>query len=72
MNTTASDGHRQLWRWVEQLATVFVCLDARLMGAYQVTLAELAAEGWSDPRPVRHDAEVSIADAREVAAGAVA
>jgi hypothetical protein len=72
MNTTASDRDRQLWRWVEQLATVFVCLDARLMGAYQVTLAELAAEGWSDPRPVTHDAEVSIADAREVAAGVVA
>lgn len=72
MNTAAGDGHRHLWQWLGQLTTVFVCLDARLMGAYQLTLAELAAEGSSDPRPAMHDAEVSSADARGVTAGAVA
>ena len=71
MNGTRTDGRRRLGQWLEAFAPAFVCLDSRLMGAYQVTLAELAAEGWSHPRPAAQDVEVSMADARRVAASAV-
>ena len=71
MNDTEKGGHRRLWQWLEACAPAFVCLDSRLMGAYRATLAELAAEGWSHPRPAAQDVEVSMADARRVAASAV-
>ena len=71
MNSTGNGGRRRLWQWLEALAPAFVSLDSRLMGAYQVTLAELAAEGWSQPRPAAQDVEVTMADARRVAASTV-
>ena len=71
MNSTGNGGGRRLWQWLEAFAPAFVCLDSRLMGAYQVTLVELAAEEWSHPRPAAQDVEVSMADVRRVAASAV-
>lgn len=74
MNDIRSGGRRRLSKWLEALAPAFVCLDSRLVGAYHVTLAEiaeLAAEGWSHPLPVEEDVVVRMVDARPVTGGAV-
>jgi hypothetical protein len=65
MNGTRNGGRRRLWQWLDAFAVAFVCL-----AAYQVTLAEVAAEEWTYPRPAPQDVRVSMADASRVAAGA--
>lgn len=69
MNTAMSG---RFWRACDRLLIALVCLEPRLMAAYQGTLGEIAADGRAHERPAALDIDVSISDARDAAAGAVA
>lgn len=65
-------GRRWLGRALERLLIAFVCLDPRLMAAYQATISEVAADEGNRQLPAAHDVGDSITDRRQAAAGGVA
>jgi hypothetical protein len=62
----------RFWPTSEQLLTALVCLEPRLMAAYQATLSEVVAGGRAHERIAVIEADVSVPDARSAAAGAAA
>jgi hypothetical protein len=73
MSEDVSEGGRRVLGWaLERLLIAFVCLDPRLMAAYQVTLSE-AADDRGDRQPaVAADGGDSIGDRGRAAAGVLA
>lgn len=60
-------------RAFERLLIAFVCLEPRLMAAYQISLAEVAGhEGDQERRPAPDDADGSITNPRHAAVGITA
>lgn len=63
----------RLGRALERLLIAFVCLEPRLMAAYQIALAEVAGhEGDQERRPAADDGNGSITNRRHAAAGVAA
>jgi hypothetical protein len=71
MNLKASGRRGRAWQALDWVFIRMLCIDPRLMAAYQVTLAEIAADGCIQ-RTAQHEGEVSIADTGQAAAGALA
>ena len=65
-------GRRRLGQALERLLIAFVCLDPRLMAAYQMTLSEAAVDHSNRQPAATDDAGASIRDRRQAAAGVVA
>ncbi len=72
MSDRPTTRRRRLGQAVERLLIAFVCLDPRLMAAYQATISEVAADEGNHQRAAACDAGESIVDPRYAAAGVVA
>lgn len=62
----------RLGQQLGRLLIGLVCLDPRLMAAYQMTLSEAAVDRDNRQPAAAHDAGDSITDPRQAAAGVVA
>jgi len=64
-------GRRRLGPALERLLIAFVCLDPRLMAAYQVTLSEAAVDRGNRQPTAAADGD-SIGDRRQATVGVLA
>lgn len=66
---SSGGGRRRRGPALERLLVGLLCLDPRLMAAYQVTLTEAAVDRGHRQPPAAEDAGDSITDRRQAAAG---
>ena len=71
-NDVSGGGRRRHGQALERLLIAFVCLDPRLMAAYQVTLSETANDCGNRQTAVAADGGDSIGDRRRAAVGVLA